>query len=199
VADASKQNPFEHRRAAGPCLVAVLAALAAASVRPATAAEDAGDRIPDGEVLLRVPAPSSHATRFGAGVTRDAAASTSSWWLAPTGVAVILCLCGAVCVGARKHGPRGTTTALKIIGRMSLSPRHSIVLVRAGERTLMIGLGPQAAPALLGELPRDAASDLDPESARPPGAVGGFLAGRREGAAGHSRRSGLDVRPGDEA
>jgi flagellar biogenesis protein FliO len=48
---------------------------------------------------------------------------------------------------------KSSAAGLRVVGRMSLSPRHSIVLVQAGNQTLMIGLGPQAAPTLLGEIP----------------------------------------------
>jgi flagellar biogenesis protein FliO len=92
----------------------------------------------------------------GSGFNRDPAAlssPTSGWWLSSAVVAALLAVCGAICVGARKHWPQSSTVALRIVGRTSLSPRHSIVLVQAGPRTLMIGLGPQAAPTLLGELP----------------------------------------------
>ncbi len=39
-----------------------------------------------------------------------------------------------------------------MVGRISLSSRHSIFLVRAGERVLLIGTGSQGAPSLLGDL-----------------------------------------------
>jgi hypothetical protein len=42
-----------------------------------------------------------------------------------------------------------------VVGRVSLSPKHSIFLVRAGRRTLLIGAGAQGAPTLLGELGED--------------------------------------------
>jgi hypothetical protein len=48
-----------------------------------------------------------------------------------------------------------------VVGRVSLSPRHSIFLVRAGERVLLIGTGNQGAPSLLGEL-TEAEHVLDP-------------------------------------
>jgi hypothetical protein len=39
-----------------------------------------------------------------------------------------------------------------VVGRLSLSSRHSIFVVRAGERVLLIGTGSQGAPSLLGDL-----------------------------------------------
>jgi flagellar biogenesis protein FliO len=58
----------------------------------------------------------------------------------------------ALCLAARKPWPRDNAGLLRVVGRVPLSPRHSIYLVRAGERTLLIGTGAQGAPTLLGEL-----------------------------------------------
>ena len=46
---------------------------------------------------------------------------------------------------------------MQVVGRVSLSPKHSIYMVRAGQRTLLIGTGSQGAPALLGVLDEDGA------------------------------------------
>ena len=62
-----------------------------------------------------------------------------------------LAVCGAVCVAARKYWPQESSGLVRVVGRVSLSPRHSIYLVRAGQRILLIGTGTQGAPALLGE------------------------------------------------
>jgi flagellar biogenesis protein FliO len=45
-----------------------------------------------------------------------------------------------------------TGGVLRVIGRTSLSPRHTVYLLAAGDRVLVVGTGPQGAPALLGEL-----------------------------------------------
>jgi len=39
-----------------------------------------------------------------------------------------------------------------VIGRTSLSPRHTVHLLSIGQRVLIVGTGPQGAPSLLGEL-----------------------------------------------
>ncbi|MGO9597723.1 MAG: FliO/MopB family protein [Isosphaeraceae bacterium] len=114
---------------------------------------------------LPVPRPSGHrfwpglgstvapeATGFGSGPSTPGA---SGWWLGSAGLALVLAICGAGCVAARKHLPRESAGLLQVIGRVSLSPRQSIVLVRAGNRVLLIGTGAQGAPSLLGELPAD--------------------------------------------
>ena len=50
-------------------------------------------------------------------------------------------------------GPRPTAgTALRVVGRTSLSPRHTVHLLSIGQRVLIVGTGPQGAPSLLGEL-----------------------------------------------
>ena len=79
----------------------------------------------------------------------------SGWWLGSAGIALALAICGAVCIAARKHWSSESAGLLQVIGRVSLSPRQSIVLVRVGKRVLLIGTGAQGSPSLLGELPAD--------------------------------------------
>ena len=62
------------------------------------------------------------------------------------GITLVLAVCGAICVAARKYWPRESVGSLRVVGRVSLSSRHSIYLVRAGERVLLIGTGSQGAP-----------------------------------------------------
>jgi flagellar biogenesis protein FliO len=110
-----------------------------------------------------VPRPSGH--RFWPGLnpttaseaTGPAPATTgaSGWWVSSAGIALVLAICGVVCLVAKKHWPRESVGLLQVIGRVSLSPRQSIVLVRAGKRVLLIGTGTSGAPSLLGELPAD--------------------------------------------
>jgi flagellar biogenesis protein FliO len=114
---------------------------------------------------LPVPRPSGHRFWPGLGSTvapeatgsgpAPASPGSSGWWLGSAGIALVLAICGAGCVAARKHWPRESAGLLQVIGRVSLSPRQSIVLVRAGNRVLLIGTGAQGAPSLLGELPAD--------------------------------------------
>ena len=41
---------------------------------------------------------------------------------------------------------------MKVIGRVSLSPKHSVYLLEVGQRRLLVGAGPQGSPALISEL-----------------------------------------------
>jgi len=92
-------------------------------------------------------------------------AGGSSWWLAPSGFALALALFGGASVACRRFLPRdgGSPGALRVVGRTSLSPKHAVHLVRAGDRILMIGTGPQGPPALLGEWP-DSRPDAGPDA-----------------------------------
>ena len=81
-----------------------------------------------------------------------ASASSRGWWLGSTGIALVLAICGAICVAARKYRPQDSAGLVQVVGRVSLTPRHSIFVVRAGQRSLLIGTGAQGAPTLLGEL-----------------------------------------------
>jgi flagellar biogenesis protein FliO len=73
------------------------------------------------------------------------------------GLALVASLLGAVgvlalAVGAlRLLAPRGGRGPLKVVARLSLDPRRSLVLVDAAGRYLLLGLG-DGAPALVAEL-----------------------------------------------
>ena len=43
---------------------------------------------------------------------------------------------------------------MRVVGRTSLSPKHTVYLLDVGGRVLILGAGPQGAPTLLGELDR---------------------------------------------
>ncbi len=122
---------------------------------------------------LRVPRPSGHLSQPGS-VARTAEPAprepgSSGWWLGSAGITLVLAICGAICVAARKYWPQESAGSVRVVGRVSLSSRHSIYLVRAGERVLLIGTGSQGAPSLLGELTEaERALDLaDPACRRP--------------------------------
>ena len=96
-----------------------------------------------------------------------AAGASSGWWLGTTGVVLALALFGAGSVAARRLLPRGDAgpLAMRVVGRANLSPRHAVALLRVGDRTLILGTGPQGPPTLLGEWtepgPAPAAPGLD--------------------------------------
>jgi len=58
----------------------------------------------------------------------------------------------------RSDGP------VRVVQRVALEPRKALYVVRAGERTLLIGCADGAAPALIMELPTDA-SPIAPAAA----------------------------------
>ena len=91
------------------------------------------------------------------------AGSSGGVWLGTAGIAVILASFGAIRLGARSLRP-GDAGPLRVIGRVSLSPRHSVYLLKVGDRVLILGAGGQGPPSLLGELP-DASATSKPGEA----------------------------------
>jgi flagellar protein FliO/FliZ len=77
-------------------------------------------------------------------------------------MALALAICGGCMVLARRFAPRVGNGAIQVVGRVSLSPRHTVYLLRVGERVLLLGAGPQGAPTLLGEI--DEFTDAAPRS-----------------------------------
>jgi flagellar biogenesis protein FliO len=73
---------------------------------------------------------------------------------------------GAIGVLGRSARDRGRSRAggvLAVVDRVAISPKHAVFLVKAGDRTLILGTGPQGPPALLGELEStDAVSEAEP-------------------------------------
>jgi hypothetical protein len=70
-------------------------------------------------------------------------------WIASFTVA--LGLSGCVYLAMRRCLPPGVSANLKIVGRVSLSPKHAVYLVQIGRRMLLIATGPQGAPAFISE------------------------------------------------
>jgi flagellar biogenesis protein FliO len=125
--------------------------------------------VPDARTsdLVRVPPPSSRLARPSAGtmgMNRDA--GSQGWWLGSTAITLVLAVCGAICVAARKYRSQETARHVQVVDRVNLTPRHSIFVVRAGARALLIGTGTQGAPSLLGELTNADLTSLDTEPSR---------------------------------
>jgi flagellar biogenesis protein FliO len=60
---------------------------------------------------------------------------------------------GGLSVASKRFlSPRNSANALRVLGRTSLSPKHSVYLLEVGQRILIIGTGAQGAPSLLGVL-----------------------------------------------
>jgi hypothetical protein len=148
---------------------------------PAEAAEGQG-----GEPSpVRISRPSTLRSPFAPGIESSGrpsgSAASAGWWLSSAGIALVLAACGAVCVASRRYWAQPSSGPVHVVGRVSLSPRHSIYVVRAGRRTLLIGTGAQGAPSLLGELGEDECSD-----------------GPTSGASGRRTAPRLDIRLGED-
>jgi flagellar protein FliO/FliZ len=97
-----------------------------------------------------------------AGGTRSVGAD--AWWSAKACAALALAVIGLIAVAARRRGPRSPAAAVEVVGRVSLSPKHAVYLLRVGRRVLVVGAGPQGPPALITEL-----DDVPPDPpAQPP-------------------------------
>ena len=77
---------------------------------------------------------------------------TDSGWSGAACIGLVLAICGGVAVAARRLGPRGAAEAVQVVGRVTLSPKHTVYLLRIGRRVLVVGAGPQGPPALITEL-----------------------------------------------
>lgn len=142
------------------------------------------------DALARRPFPSRESASRPGGSNAAAApgAGSSGWWLGTVGVAIGLAVCGWASVAARRWPGRAAAsgaTGIRVLGRTSLSPKHSVYLVEVGRRVLILGAGPQGAPSLLGEL---SPTDNPPE----PVAVAAAVAARPTS---HAR---FDHRLGDD-
>jgi flagellar protein FliO/FliZ len=75
------------------------------------------------------------------------------WWIGTAGIALALALCGGISLATRRYWPPlHAGGVLRVVGRASLSPKHTVHLLSVGGRVLIVGTGPQGAPSLLGEL-----------------------------------------------
>jgi hypothetical protein len=79
-------------------------------------------------------------------------AASDSWWLGMGGMALALAVCGGAAIAARRFSPRVGNGHIQVVGRVGLSPKHTVYLLRVGQRVLLVGTGSQGSPRLLGEL-----------------------------------------------
>jgi flagellar protein FliO/FliZ len=77
---------------------------------------------------------------------------SDNWYLGMAGIAILLALGGGIAAASRRFAPRTGAGALQVISRVGLSPKHTVYLLRAGGRVLLVGTGPQGAPSLISEL-----------------------------------------------
>jgi hypothetical protein len=94
-------------------------------------------------------APGSSRPRLGDG-----------WSAGLGGVALVLAVCGGLAAAAQRLLPRAASGDVRVVGRVSLSPKHTVYLIRVGGRTLLVGAGPQGAPVLISELSDSSAAEL---------------------------------------
>ena len=150
---------------------------------------------------IRVPRASNERSFFSPGVhASDVPArspAAAGWWMGSTAIALALAICGAACAAVRKFSPQNSTGMVRVVGRVSLSPRQSIFLVRAGRRLILIGAGGQGAPTLLGELTETEQTEDQEEAADPDPSSFPGLAGLPAPRAGRRTGTGPDRRLGD--
>lgn len=97
--------------------------------------------------------PRTSRSLFSRRVSRAARAEGSDgWYLGMAGLAALLAIGGGAAAAARRFAPRTGAGALQVVSRVSLSPKHTVYLLRAGGRVLLVGTGPQGAPSLISEL-----------------------------------------------
>jgi flagellar protein FliO/FliZ len=132
-----------------------LLAVAWAWLAPASPIALAGEAPP----TAAIPRPGGEADALARVplLPRNRASSSSSdsgvgWWLGPAGVAAALAVFGGVSLASKRFLPTGDSGSIRVIGRSALSPKHSACLLRVGDRVLIVGFGPQGAPATLGEV-----------------------------------------------
>jgi flagellar biogenesis protein FliO len=96
---------------------------------------------------LPPPAPGSERA------VKAAAGSGGNWWLGAVGAVLVLALFGGASLASRRLLPRRGPAMLEVMAHACLSGKHTVYLVKAGSRVLVIGTGAQGPPALLGEWP----------------------------------------------
>jgi flagellar protein FliO/FliZ len=104
--------------------------------------------IPGPDAADRVLAPTR--TRPASG--RASSDPGGGWWLVPTGITAALAVFGGVSLASKRLLPSRDSALLQVVGRSSLSNKHSVYLLRVGDRVLILGTGPQGPPSTLGEV-----------------------------------------------
>ena len=119
-----------------------------------------------GESVLREDGPQGSRTAIFRRLTKGARPGGSdSLSLAMIGITLALAICGGLIVAGRRFLPQGAGVGMQVVGRVSLSPKHTVYLLRVGQRVLLVGAGPQGSPSLISEL--DDLAEIEPHA--PPG------------------------------
>jgi flagellar protein FliO/FliZ len=101
---------------------------------------------PAHEGRAEFPLPGPAGPRAGRSV-----GASGGWWLGAAVLALGLAVLGGISLAARRFGPARGSGPLEVVGRASLSPKHTVYLLRVGDRILIVGAGAQGPPSLLGE------------------------------------------------
>jgi hypothetical protein len=124
--------------------------LGAFAVRPVWADDQAPPKL-----LIRGPLPEGrHQLPPSSGTSRPmghSSRSASGWWIGTAGIALALATFGAISLASRRMPTGRGSGPFEVMARASLSPKHTVYLMRAGDQMLILGTGPQGPPALLGE------------------------------------------------
>ncbi len=131
--------PLRFLAITGLCWIAIQARTLADEKPPVAAIAQ-----PDPSTRVRRPIPASG----GGSVTE----STTGWWLGPVIAVAGLAVLGGVSLASKRFLPTRESGPLQVVGRSSLSAKHSVSLLRVGDRVLIVGIGPQGPPSSLGEV-----------------------------------------------
>ena len=89
---------------------------------------------------------------------------SDTWSLAMIGITLALAVCGGIIAAGRRFLPQGAGVGMQVVGRVSLSPKHTVYMLRVGRRVLLVGAGPQGSPSLISEL--DDLAEIEPDAHR---------------------------------
>ena len=155
--------------------------LAVALVTPIGSRPCLGDEGRVRAVPAAIPSPGgSHpiSREDARGATK--AGGSGGFWIGTVGIGLALAAFGGLSLAAKRLRPGGADSAsLRVVGRASLSPKHAVYLLRAGDRVLIVGTGNGGPPSLLGEMTDDAtldrllAKEVRPVAAPPRPTIGG--------------------------
>ena len=99
--------------------------------------------------LAKPEAPSdeprtSRAMLFRRWPTAVAQGTSDSWSLTMIGITVTLAIFGGLVAASRRFLPQQAGVAMQVVGRVSLSPRHTVYMLRVGTGFCSSGPGPRA-------------------------------------------------------
>jgi flagellar biogenesis protein FliO len=131
----------------------------------AGASDDPALSAPRGESEPREDAPhASRAAMFRRLTNGARPGGSGSWSLVMIGITLALAVCGGIIASGRRFLPQRAGVNMEVVGRVSLSPKHAVYLLRVGRRVLLVGAGTQGSPSLITEL--DDLGEIDPEPPR---------------------------------